>query len=859
MAEIRSGIFSLNEFNNRTPLKLAPDGFVVINGALGAKVITPNSFSGDTRNLSMRGGITSISINAAVSPPGASRATIEVVAPQYKGLHEDYYITLPTGVKIPFFTPMMEVKIYMKGRFLDASDGYKTKYYPVFWGLITDITENYSGGNFTFSITCSDMLTWWKWQKLTLRPSSVGSQYGAPYLKDFPTVFQNMNPWEIIVTLFNDTYFLKEYTDNTGKVIKQATSNFVYQHLSKFTQLPDYGKINNISQLLGSFALDMTSYWEKRFGFDPGQGDKESQQGERLPLEMYGLNKPIEWDNLISNKTETGYDYEKRVKAKLTLDFNMIARCMPFAAFSNWGDGSESLEMTKLEVANEVCEQAQMEFFVDTNGSFVFKPPFYNMDVLSADLPIYILEANEIINLSTSIDSNSIVTYLEATSPIRPANPEMELIGFHMDYDLMKRFGLRYQSAAFRYGNSARTLRLLAAAEMTKINGRAFTGSVSIPLRPELRLGYPVYIRHIDAYYYVSGITHNITFGTSATTDLSLEFRRDRVYDPDGTIAVEDLRNTNGDPIGVSYPGKIIKGYVYRFDESTNINSLNNIPKDPAVAAAEQLNTQQRNQGVTNNDPVAIQDANSKAQGIKNDTLKDNLLRVSNLVSGPKTTGFYKVSKAKITVIPGQNPTNGYLDYGTPDAVVSNELLMMTDDTIPYTDINGYRHIGAFPYGANLKMGKRGIFDKSDPKQLADTKTDDIISARPNTARTMTENYYRTGDGETIYQFGYTDGVVPDKTPMEEAVDLQDTLTTQKKVNTPGPDNTKTTPNTNNPLLNMRIPVKTADIDSITRQMSTAAPADTNISSAPQATNALGIKVIQGAKLKPAPELRART
>jgi hypothetical protein len=823
MAEIRSGIFSLNEFNNRTPLKLAPDGFVVINGALGAKVITPNSFYGDTRNLSMRGGITSISINAAVSPPGASKATIEVVAPQYKGLHEDYYITLPTGVKIPYFCPMMEVKIFMKGRFLDAADGYKTKYYPVFWGLITDITENYSDGNFTFSITCSDMLTWWKWQKLTLRPAILSEMFGAPQLSKFPTILQNLNPWEIIVALFTKTAFMSD----DGK----TTYNMVYQHLSKYKYRPDYESKSNddVTSLLGSFALDINQYWANRFGFNLDLSKNPDKQGERIPLEMYGLSKPIQWENIFSTinsiPTEADASFEERVKSKLTLDFNMISRCMPFAAFSNWGDGAEPLEMTKLEIANEVCEQSQMEFFVDTNGTFVFKPPFYNMDVVNTNLPIYVIDTNEVINMSTSIDSNSIVTYLEGTSPQIPMLPEMELNGFHIDYDLMKRFGVRYQTVAFRYGNSAKTLRLLTAAEMAKINGRAFTGSVSIPLRPELRLGYPVYIRHIDAYYYVTGITHNITFGTSATTDLSLEFRRDRVFDPDGTVAIEDLVDINGQFAGQSYPGKVVKGYVYRFDESTNVNSLKNLPKDPVSSIETQINQMQKNQNVTNGDVNSIQQANSDANKIKNDILKDNLLRVSNLVSGPKTTGFYKVSKAAINVVPGQSPTDGYLDYGTPDAIVSNELLMMTDDTIPYTDINGYRHIGAFPYGANLKICKKGLIDTSDTRQKTDADVDTLISARPT--KVLTENFNRTDDGETIYQFGYTDGIIPERTPVEEGIIQQNQQTIQKQENTPGPDNVKMAPDPNNPLLNPRISILRVD-DNTVKQMMTAAPSDYN-------------------------------
>lgn len=732
MAELRSGIFTLKEFVNRNVLKLAPDGFITINGSLGARVIVPvESEQSKTKDLDVRGGISSISVTGAVSPPGANRASIEVIAPQHRGLHEDYYVTLPTGVRMPFFSPMMEVKVYMKGRFLDAADGYIPKYYPVFWGFITDFSENYSGGVHTFSINCSDMLTWWKYQKITLRPSAFNTFLGAPVARNVPTVFENLNPWQIIVALFNDTYFLSG---------DDRAYNFVYPKISKAGYLPDLGrKTGSIADLFGGIAQEAIQYWDKRFGFNLANA---KDQGERMPLEIFSLRgKTINYNDIDIGRftdapaTEKREAYSAKLYATLDLDFNMLARIMPFGQLSLYGDSSESLEMTKLEIANAICEQTHLEFFTDMNGSFVFKPPFYNMDTLTGDVPYYNIKSNEIINFNSSVSSDNIVTYLEVTSPQRYDQPELELIGFHIDFDLLKRFGLRYESVALRFGNDSRTLRLLAAAEMTRINGRAYTGSTSIPLRPEIRLGYPVYVDHLDAYFYVTGISHNITFGASATTDLTLEFRRDRVFDPDGTI---------GKGPEPSYSGKILKGYVYRFSDSLNVNDPTEAPADSAVRA--QVELQRKQQELANaRDEQSVEEINRQVRKLQNVILKDGLQRANNIISGPKTTGLYNVDLA-------QKKALTIDDSGTENAIVSNELLMITDETIPYTDINGYRHIGAFPYGANLRLSKGGISDGFDRAEETDAKVSNLVTA--GAFKNITSNIYKTNEDETIYQFG---------------------------------------------------------------------------------------------------------
>lgn len=739
MAETRSGLFTPNEFRNRGLLRLAPDAFVSINGALGARVLSPVN-SKSLKGLEIRGGITSINVNLALNPAGASKCTFEVVAPQYKGLHEDYYITLPNGTKMPYFAPMMEVKVYMKGRFLDESTGYVPQYYPVFWGMITNVSESYSGGVNTFSVTCGDILTWWKYQKITLKPAAISSLFGAPSMNRFPTVFENMTPWELIYALFMDTFFVSD----SGQAY-----NFIYPKLSKSGFAPDFGGLKGAERkdTFTALSMDVISYWNKRFGFDL---DTPIADPDRMPLEMFGLRGPISIESVRESvstfRSTARMDRQSSIRARLTLDYGILARIQPYGAFNLFGDGATSLESTKLEIANEVCEQTHMEFFLDSNGRLVFKPPLYNLDVNSEDLPYYTFKPEDIITFGSDVNSESIVNYLEVTAPMRYEISQLENIGYHIDFDSVKRFGIRFQHVAMRYGNDARSLRLVACAEMTRINGRAYTGSLSTPLRPEMRLGYPIYVKHVDAYYYVTSISHSISFGSGATTNLGLEFRRDRIWD-DGSVTGQ--------------PGKLLKGKVLRYNAETSIGIVTR--KDNTNTEEQQESTEktaaEKTQDLVDKLRAAIKGGTASDQDLQmmaNNLLKEDFKRASGVLSGPPSQGFYRIDDASVTKVAANETGDTVVatqtdvakaQEGSADAdaagstpiddqraetqaIVSNELLMITDDTAPYSDRMGYRHIGAFPYGANLKVTRgNGFVDDTNPRDVRDSQTNSVLSA----------------------------------------------------------------------------------------------------------------------------------
>jgi hypothetical protein len=95
MGNYDSGMFTLKEFYNRGVIKLAPDVLVYINGNLTQTVIAPVQSS--TTNLSFNDGITNVSVQNNVDPPGSSSATIEISSPIY-GENSKYWVTYPSGI-----------------------------------------------------------------------------------------------------------------------------------------------------------------------------------------------------------------------------------------------------------------------------------------------------------------------------------------------------------------------------------------------------------------------------------------------------------------------------------------------------------------------------------------------------------------------------------------------------------------------------------------------------------------------------------------------------------------------------------------------------------------------------------------
>ena len=407
----QSGMFTLSEFRNRGVIKMAPDVLVYINGNLTEQVIVPVDGKGGQK-MSFNDGITSVNVQNTIDSPGVSSATINIVTPIY-GEHSKYWIPFMADgrtFRVPIFVPMMEVKIFFKGRFL--VDG-KPRYYPAFWGFITQVDENFSGGAWTISLQCADMLHWWEYSQINVHPvpeSNIAAG-GGQTMTGYSTIFTNANPYTIIYRL-SQSMNMHEF----------VTATWVGQKTGLAQQYP--------AELFKSVATGIMTYWQNRF----------KVIGSGSLLKMYGMTgKPVNDKGItflepgtlpespssgsaqkqasentnITQKELTKYDVDNDF-----IDNNYLQGFTVFFEFSKMGTFNEADYMSKLDIVTEIKNRCGFEFFQDVNGNWIFKPPFYNLN--TKYVPSYRIEPADVINSSFQTNAEEIVTVLSVRLPFHP-------------------------------------------------------------------------------------------------------------------------------------------------------------------------------------------------------------------------------------------------------------------------------------------------------------------------------------------------------------------------------------------------------------------------------------------------------
>ena len=625
---INEGIFTLQEFNNRGVIKLAPDALLYIGGGLNPVMVVSSMSIGSTNGRSgvtLNDGLSSININNTIENPGSSTATIEITTPIY-GERSQYWVKYPgpdpsTFIKYSVFVPMMEVKVFFKGRFM-VNDS--PQYYQAFWGFITHVEENYNGGVYKISLQCCDILHWWSYHRINVHPtvdSAIAS--GVP---------QPLTYWSTVFEAGNVFSTMRALTEISGEI------SFVSPAwLAQLTNLEEIYP----SKLFKTFTQDqIMPYWRQRFATIGSLLKMYGLQGQLVDKNGIRIEQPISTNSEKTKTNSPSEATESKIKNVYGVDQGLLEKFPAFGDLTDLGKFEAAEYQTRLEVATELKNRCQYEFFQDTNGNFIFKPPFYNLNVKGVQP--YTIRPNDIITFSLGTDAEGITTVMTVNFPFalmfnNPSLPQKK--GFHMDVGLVQKYGIKYEeiTAYYMAGANAKVAKTFAAALMGTKNARSISGTITIPGRPEMKMGYPVYVEHRDAFYYVKSISHSFDYGGSFTTTLGIEAERKKVYELD-----IDLKMV-GPPSDRSLK-PMING-VYRLAEKI----VETAPISP-------------------NDPPYITKGNEKIKALLN----------SNLHTASSAQGRYIV------------------DYGTEKEKI------ITDTTYPFTDEEGYAVIGAFTYGRGL-------------------------------------------------------------------------------------------------------------------------------------------------------------
>lgn len=486
--------------NARPTVVTAPDAIVYINGETDI-IGCPNC----KRRFDFGKYITSIQTNLDVdSVPGS--ATIAMSIPRH--VVDDFY---QDGV--PVISPMMEVEIFAKGYY--NLEGVP-QYYPIFWGIITEVGDSYSGGEHTVSLSCADILKWWEICRMNVNPA-----FTAPSPQLGRSIFGNIlfgtNPYDMIFSLTQMAF---------GDVIL-GTGSLV-------SLVKESGQKATFNAAMG----DIMQYWQSRFS------------RIRSNLLLYGVNGVAVRGDSVAHSYETGkFTPSKgaspianavrnanggKDSAQLSFDPSDPDVTAFRTQFSQAGEVNfwQSEYQTKLEIANACKEAVGFEFYMDSTGDIVFKPPFYNLDIIS-NKPVSWIQDIDVINWDFSESESEVVTQLSIQGAYGGNvdygfGPEITPFTSVTDYHLLRQYGWRPHTYNSEFMGDLNRMFYHGMDILDRLNSRRHQGTVNIPMRPELRLGFPVYLAPKDQIWYIKGISHSIAFGGQATTTVTLTARRQK-------------------------------------------------------------------------------------------------------------------------------------------------------------------------------------------------------------------------------------------------------------------------------------------------------------------------------------------
>ena len=570
----------------RQVVRHTPDGMVFINGDL--------ALPGCERcrgRIDIQRYVTAMSVDAGTQP-GALSASLSLSVPRISGdqLFRDGYNKL---------TPGLEVHIYMRGYFPTsgyfgaagpaadirlrgpdgAVDGFGGKiewgnvptypYYPVFHGVVTNVSYEYSGGEYHSQVTCASLLHFWQYQNLNSEGATEATRGNNSQVRVGQTGinYNNTHPFGMIYDLYRSQagaqggvkYFAGGGSNLDAPMdgLRKDPNYTVWSHIAEYwaqrfrnrvQNLRMYGVNGNLfnaaqQAFLGQRGKSDTKNLLKQVQFaedgtlsnvkDPFSQD--IAVAKALGFERSGFDfiwGPIDNPDPDEKGKTTGLDDNSPASLNMLDMYAYTQQSSQIGQMQHW----ESTYETKLQIAQAVTEATGYEFYQDVDGDLVFKPPFYNLDTSSNR--VYRIEDIDIISINFT-HSEPEATWIK----VKPSYNKGLLMlsnegslnreAIHADPKLLAQFGWRGGATLeVTYTTDVRACHLIGMARLDLLNVGINSATLTIPLRPEMRPGIPVYVAFEDSFYYISQLAHGLSFGAQCTTTLQLICRRRKFFAP---------------------------------------------------------------------------------------------------------------------------------------------------------------------------------------------------------------------------------------------------------------------------------------------------------------------------------------
>jgi hypothetical protein len=228
-------------------------------------------------------------------------------------------------------------------------------------------------------------------------------------------------------------------------------------------------------------------------------------------------------------------DIWKQVFSRITLEVmnsEFLGKIHPYNLGLSSPDLFDGDFQTKSEIAQNIADKIFFEFYFDTNGHFVLKPPMYNAGI-QKDSSVYILEDNDITTININDTIEGVLTSVNVVGQFYEMSTIMPQIlqNTYQDLSLMAQYGYHGTSLAdLTFIRNVQDAAAFGNAYLLRNNQKLLSASVTITGRSQMRLGVSTYLKPRDIVFYITGISHQFNAGGEYLTTLTLDGGRRIVY-----------------------------------------------------------------------------------------------------------------------------------------------------------------------------------------------------------------------------------------------------------------------------------------------------------------------------------------
>jgi hypothetical protein len=613
-------------------------------------------------------------------------------------------LTVPTQLEYLFRVPggnsilrtMAEIRVFAKGYYFSARGN--TVYRQIFRGFISSITYVPNGTMLNITLSCFGALGILEKMQIDQQPGIMSS---TPYTAiPFTSSTWNLNPYQQIAWVFIYASMIDGFTMES---LLTATMN----RNNPYFDAVDFQYVAKWQALLYDLSRDVHIFGTPK-AIDIIKKIRENlKETDGYHTPMWKEAMGIAYDHVGTYKESDQNNNSKEFYAQL----RGYMPDMGFASVNLFNGRCTS----RLERLRYVTSLIGFECYQDVDGAIVVKPPLYNLDVTNldnqgADTALdpslswitaqnnpFIVQLSEILTESETEDEAGVrMTRVLARGSYSPSiqwtgSKDFLATAEDIDFPKLAQFGLRTEpprEANWFQDGDDKAIFAFAASEMARANRGYRHYTVTVPLRPEIRLGFPVYFPHKDIYGYVKSVSMTWNRGQSAQTQITVDSLRRRPLFPE-TQSVPNGANQQ--------PSQT----MFMTEQPNLITQWTKVQQTPAAPATPGQSANAA-PAVT---PTPASTASAAATKLENQLASlpvPQRLIVSQqlqMLNAMKNGGANYLTNPSDTTNCWRIQPDTAGTFSKPNRALDNTYYDDLQSKRPYTDQDGYELVGPFPWG----------------------------------------------------------------------------------------------------------------------------------------------------------------